>query len=198
MTWLVVLAALVVAGGAILVWRWRHPDLSPNQITPPAKRILFPFVGDTVSQRALDAALRLARAENATLVPAFIATVPMDLNIEAPVPEECAGAVPLLDTIELRAARLGVPVDSRIETGRTARHALRRLVDHERYDRIVIPASESHEGFSADDIAWLLDNVPGEIIVFRPSGPEHLHVRRPRRSVVPNQERIRTGHDVIR
>ena len=198
MIWLVVAGVLVAAGVVIFVSRGRRPEAAAQRITPPAKRILFPFVGDTVSQRALDVALRLARAENATLVPAFIATVPFQLKIEAPVPEDCADAVPLLDTIELRAARLGVPVDSRIETGRTARHALRRLVDHERYDRIVIPTSESREGFSADDIAWLLDNVPGEILVFRPSGREHLHARRPRRSVVPNQERIRTGHDVIR
>ena len=178
MIWITVLALLALAALAVLAYRWRHPELTPNGITPAAKRILFPFVGDTVSQSALDAALRIARAEGATLVPAYIATVPLQLNIEAPVPEECATAMPLLETIELRAARMDVPVDSRIETGRTARHALRRLVEHERFDRIVIPASESREGFSAVDIAWLLDNVPGEILVLRPAGPQHLHPRR--------------------
>jgi nucleotide-binding universal stress UspA family protein len=170
-------AILVLSAAALIIAvRWRNPDLKPNRITPAAGRILFPFVGDTVSQRALDAALRLCRAEGATLVPAYIATVPLQLNIEAPVPEECALAMPLLETIELRAARMNVPVDSRIETGRTARHALRRLVEHEQFDRIVIPASDSREGFSADDIAWLLDNVPGEILVLRPAGGEHVHV----------------------
>lgn len=180
MIWILVAAAVVIAGAVILAIRGRRAETGANRITPPSKRILFPFVGDTVSQRALDAALRLARADNATLVPAFIATVPLQLKIEAPIPGECSNAVPLLDTIELRAARVGVPVDSRIEAGRTARHALRRLVDHEHFDRIVIPASESREGFSADDIAWLLDNLPGEIIVVRPAGREHLRPRRPR------------------
>jgi hypothetical protein len=149
--WLIVLVVVAIAAIFVVLYRRRSPDLRPNRITPAAKRILFPFVGESVSQRALDAALRLARAEGATLVPAYIATVPLQLNIEAPVPEECASAVPLLDTIELRAARMGVPVDSRIETGRTARHALRRLAESETYDRIVIPASESRDGFSADD-----------------------------------------------
>lgn len=183
-TWEIVVIALVAAAAVVVTIRWRHPEKAPNRITPAAKRILFPFVGDQISQRALDAALRLARAEGATLVPAYIATVPMQLNIEAPMPEECAGAMPLLDTIELRAARLGVPIDSRVETGRTPRHALRRLVEHEEFDRVVIPASEAHDGFSADDIAWLLHNVPGEIIVVRPAGKEHLGPTRGQRARV--------------
>jgi nucleotide-binding universal stress UspA family protein len=165
----VAIVIVIAIGAVVLVTRWRNPEQWPHRITPAAKRILFPFVGEAVSQRALDAALRLARAEGATLVPAYIATVPLQLNIEAPLPEECEMAMPLLDKIELRAARMHVPVDSRIETGRTARHALRRLVEHEKFDRIVIPASESRDGFSATDIAWLLENLPGEILVLRPS-----------------------------
>jgi hypothetical protein len=119
MIWPVVLGVLAVAGLAVLGFRWHNPELKPNRITPAANRILFPFVGDRIAQRALDAALRLCRAEGATLVPAYIATVPFQLKIEAPVPDERESAIPLLETIELRAARLDVPVDSRIETGRT-------------------------------------------------------------------------------
>ncbi len=118
---------------------------------------------------ALDATLRLARAENATLVPAYLATVPFNLPIAAPLPAQCARAMPLLETIEQRAARLGVPVDSRIETGRSARHALRQL--------LAARALRPHRGpgatrrrapaSTADDIAWLLENAPGEIVVLR-------------------------------
>jgi hypothetical protein len=174
--WVIVLAAAVLSALGVLAWRWHDPDKAPNRITPPAKRILFPFVGDTISKSALDAALRIARAESATLVPAYIVTVPMQLNLEAPIADECEVAMPLLELVEQRAARLGVPVDARIETGRSARHALRRLVEQEEFDRLVIPASESRAGFSADDIAWLLENVDGEILVLRPSASEHVHV----------------------
>jgi nucleotide-binding universal stress UspA family protein len=163
------LAVAVVVAAVVLVLRWRNPEKSPNGITPAARRILFPFIGDTVSRSTLDAGLRLARAEGATLVPAYVVVVPLHLALEAPMPEACERAMPLLETIEQRASRLNVPVDTRIEVGRTARHALHALVDQEDFDRLVVPAAtHSSEGFSAEDIAWLLEHAPGEIVVLRP------------------------------
>ena len=165
---LVIGAVVVLAALVVLVIRWRDPEMSPHRITPPAERILFPLLGDTVSNSALDATLRLARAEHATLVPAYLATVPFALPITAPLPEECGRAMPLLETIEQRAARLGVPVDSRIQTGRTPRHALRQLLQDERFDRMVVPAATgTSSGFDAEDIAWLLEHAPGEIAILR-------------------------------
>jgi hypothetical protein len=164
-------AAMVVAS-MMLALRWRNPYQAPHRITPPARRILFPFVGETVSQSALAASLRLARAEHATLVPAYIATVPLQRKLDAPIPADCAAAMPLLEVIERRAARVNVPVDARIETGRTARHAVRRLAECETFDRMVIPASDSRDGFSAEDIAWLLEHVDGEIVVLRAAAPK--------------------------
>jgi nucleotide-binding universal stress UspA family protein len=170
MTWLLVaLAAAALIAAVSLVARWRNPEKVPHRITPAARRILFPFIGGTVSRASLDAALRLARAEGATLVPAYVVVVPLHLALEAPVPSECERAMPLLETIEQRAARLKVPVDTRIEVGRTARHALHQLVDEERFDRLVVPAAtQASEGFSAEDVAWLLEHAPGEIVVLRP------------------------------
>jgi nucleotide-binding universal stress UspA family protein len=169
MTWLFVAILMVVAVAAVVAWLWHHPEKAPNRLTPAAGRILFPFIGATVSRSALDATLRLARAEGATLVPAYVATVPMRLALEAPVPATCESAMPLLEAIEQRAARLHVPVDARIETGRTPRHALRKLIENETYDRLVVPASaRGGDGFAAADIAWLLEHVSGEIVVLRP------------------------------
>jgi nucleotide-binding universal stress UspA family protein len=165
---LVALGVVAVAGLVVLAIRWRDPDKAPHRITPAAERILFPLLGDTVSHSALDATLRLARAEGATLVPAYLATVPLHLPMDAPLPLECETAMPLLETIEQRAARLDVPVDSRIQTGRSPRHALRQLLDSERFDRIVVPAATgTSSGFGPDDISWLLENAPGEIVVMR-------------------------------
>jgi nucleotide-binding universal stress UspA family protein len=161
--------ALLVAAALVLVVRWRNPDLAPHRITPAARRILFPFIGASISRRTLDAALRLARAEGATLVPAYVMTVPLHLDLEAPTPERCAQAMPMLDLIEHRAARLKVPVDSRMQVGRTERHALEKLIDEEHFDRIVVPAAtHSSEGFTGEDIGWLLEHAPGEIVVLRP------------------------------
>jgi len=164
----VIVAVAAIVAATVLVLRWRDPEKAPHRITPPAGRILFPFLGDTISRPELDATLRLARAENATLVPVYLVTVPLHLALEAPLPRECERALPLLDVIEQRAARLHVPVESRIETGRSARHALRRALEAERFDRLVVPAAtRTSSGFSAEDVAWLLEEVPGEIVVLR-------------------------------
>ena len=49
--------------------------------------------------------------------------------------------MPMLEAIEQRAAAQGVPVDARIERGRSYRHALARLLERESFDRVVVPAS---------------------------------------------------------
>jgi nucleotide-binding universal stress UspA family protein len=137
--------------------------------TSGARRILFPFLGSVLSERSLDATLRLARAQDAVLIPAYLAIVPKALSIEAPLGSECEGALALLELIEQRAAKAGVSVDSRIERGRTARHALEALMDQERFDTVVLPAATtSSDGFAPADIAWALESAPGEVLALRP------------------------------
>jgi hypothetical protein len=164
----VILALAVVAlAGATVRDRLRRPTTVQAS---SSRRILFPFVAGALSRRALDAALRLARADGATLVPVFLARVSLDLPLESALPRQCSMAMPLLEAVEQRATEAGVPVDSRIERGRNRRHALRQAIAHERYDRIVIAAaSEGSPGFDAEDVAWLLDPAAGEIVVLRPS-----------------------------
>jgi hypothetical protein len=165
----VVLALALVAVSVIdLNYRRRRPASKPR--AGGARRILFPFVANALSQRALDAALRLASAEDATLVPIFLATVPLHLPLDTPLPRQCAIGIPLQEAIEQRATAFSIPVDARIERGRTYRHALRQTIANERFDRIVIAAATGpRAGFHADDVRWLLENAPGEIVVLRPS-----------------------------
>lgn len=161
---LVVLAASALA---FAVFRSRRAPTS----SPGARRILFPFAGTTLSRPALDAAVRLARAEDATLVPAYLATVPLNLPLASALPKQSETALPVLEAIEQIASRGGVKVEPRIERGRTNRHALAELIDHERFDRIVAPAATAEaDGFDPDDIAWLLGHASGEIVVFRAGG----------------------------
>jgi nucleotide-binding universal stress UspA family protein len=134
------------------------------------RRILFPFIGSTVSRRTLDATLRLARAQDATLVPAYLVVIPQHLALESPAPvRDSEAALPVMELIEQRAARAGVPVDSRIERGRSHRHALQALVQREGYDTLVLPArTRTSDGFEAADVAWALEHAPGEVLVLRP------------------------------
>jgi len=168
---LVVVALLAGLAGGYQLARSRRRGRRSER--PQAiHQILLPFAGPAISRRAVDAALRLARAEEATLMPAYLATVPKQLPLECSIPAEAARAMPILEAIEQRATGQGVEVDSRIERGRSYRHALARLLDHERFDRVVVPATaDPGAGFSGDDLVWLLQKAPAEVLILRP-GPE--------------------------
>jgi hypothetical protein len=104
------------------------------------------------------------------VVPAYLVSVPLPLALDAPFPRTCDEAFSVFEAIEQRAARTEVPVDSRIARGRNVRHALRQLIAEVPAQRIVAAAASDgkHDGFSVDDIAWLLRNAPHEVVVLRP------------------------------
>jgi hypothetical protein len=162
----IVLAVLVVALATALAYRSRPP----RRLRPPrsAGRILVPFTGGQLDPVVLDAAIRIARAEKAVLVPAYLLIVPLEYSEDSPLSKEVAVAMPLLEAVEHAALRAGVPVDARIEKGRTAPHALSRLWEVERFDRVIAPAG-AHGGFSPKDLTWLLTHAPAETLVLRPS-----------------------------
>ena len=136
---LVVVALILGLVGGFYFAKSRHggkPGAEPDAV----HHILLPFTGTEISRRAVDAALRLARAEGATLMPAYLAAVPKTLPLECSIPNEAAQAMAMLEAIEQRAGAKGVPVDARIERGRTYRHALARLLAEEDFDRVVASA----------------------------------------------------------
>jgi hypothetical protein len=164
----VALAALAVALAVALLVR------SGFRLRPPApgiERILVPFTGGTLEKTVLDAAIRIAQAEHATLVPAYLLLVPLRYAEDSPVADEVAVAMPILEAVEHAALRAGVPVDARIEKGRTPTHALQRLWEVEGFDRVIAPAPAGSNGggFSPKDLTWILTHAPAETIVLRPS-----------------------------
>jgi hypothetical protein len=133
-------------------------------------RILLPFTTQAISRRAFEAAVRLAHAEGSTLIPAFLARVPRNLPLESPLPAACSVGMPLLEAIEQKATAEGVPVDARVSRGRTYRDALQRLLEEERFDRVIVSTTDNpRQGLSQEDLAWLLDNVAAEILILRPA-----------------------------
>lgn len=171
MTLAIVLGAGLIAGILIgfVLPRARRP--TPRSTRPTStRRILLPFTGTTVSRRALDAALRLAGVEDATLMPAFLARVPLTLPLESPLPGQCSVGMPLLEAIEQRAAAQNIPVDARVERGRSYRHALSRLLDSEQFDRVIISATGNPDvGLSGGDINWVLRHARAEVLILRPA-----------------------------
>ncbi len=166
-----IVAALgVLVGIAAGYWLPPHGRRPFSDRPRPVRRILLPFTGQAISRRSFEAAVRLAKAENATVMPAFLARVPMDLPLETALPVQCASGMPLLEAIEQRLSAQGIPVESRVGRGRSARDALRKLLEQEDFDRIIVSADEDpHVGLSYDDLRWLLDRVPAEILILRPA-----------------------------
>jgi len=162
------LAALVLVLAAALAYRLRPPRhlRAPRE----ARRILVPFTGGSLDPTVLGAAIRIAHAEEAVLVPAYLLLVPFEYPEDSPLAKEVAVAMPLLEAVEHAALRCGVPVDARIEKGRTPTHALRRLWEVERFDRVIAPAPvESRGGFTLKDLTWILSHAPAETLVLKPS-----------------------------
>jgi hypothetical protein len=165
----------VACGGALLgiaagYWLPPHGRRPARNRLPEGRRILLPFTGEEISRRSFEAAVRLAKAENAIIMPAFLAQVPMSLPLETALPVQSARGMPLLEAIEQRASSQGVPVDSRVGRGRSARDALRKLLEVEHFDRIIVSADEDpRAGLSYEDLRWMLDRVPAEILILRPA-----------------------------
>jgi nucleotide-binding universal stress UspA family protein len=151
---------------------WPRRGVPARQGRP---RLLVPFTGRQLDPEVLDAALRIAKAEGAVLVPAYLLVVPLEFGLDAPVQrDELERAMPILEAVELAARRAGIPVDARIERGRTPVDTLRRLWTTERFDRVVVPApAPGHPGFSTEDLAWMLERAPTEMLILRPT-PEPL------------------------
>jgi hypothetical protein len=152
------LAAVGIGAGAARLRPKRRPAYEGKG------RILVPFSG-VLDPVVLNAAIRIARAQESVLVAAYLLVVPLQYPEDSPRKEQVAVALPLLEAVELAALRAGVPVDARIEKGRSLTHALRRLWEIERFERIVAPAP----GFTPKELAWILTHTPTETIVLQPS-----------------------------
>lgn len=144
-------------------------------------RVLVPFTGGELDPVVLEAAIRVARAESATLVPAYLIVTPLEYRLDAPMQYQVEVAMPLLEAVEHAALRAGLPVDARVETGRTPTHALQRLWEVERFDRIVAPAPAGrNHGFTPKELQWILVHAPCETLILRPDPTlsEALHLAR--------------------
>ncbi|HET6506129.1 MAG TPA: universal stress protein [Baekduia sp.] len=170
----ITVAFLVALACGVLLGRWAAPrrtrrgsrDARPEAV----RRILLPFTGSSISRRAFDAAVRLARVENATLMPCYLATVPLNLPLDAALPAQCLRAMPLLETIEQRAVAQDVAIDGRVVRGRTFRDALRRILSDEHFDRVIVSAEhQAGHSLTGDDLVWLLDRADAEVMILRPA-----------------------------
>lgn len=169
--------ACVALGVGAGFWLPPHGRRPARNGPPTVRRILLPFTGQAISRRAFEAAVRLAKAEDATIMPALLATVPRTLPLDSALPGQCNGGMELLEAIEQRAAGQGIPVDARVARGRTYRDALQHLLQGEQVDRVIVSATDSPRvGLSGDDLEWLLERVPAEVLILRPAPEDRREI----------------------
>ena len=166
----------ILIGALLGYWLPPHGHLPRRDRPRPVRSILLPFSGESISRRAFDAAVRLAKAEDAIIIPAFLIIVPPELSLEAALPTRCTEGMGVLEAIEQRAVSQGVQVESRVMRGRSYRHALQRLLEEEPFDRIIVSADDLHGGLKTDDVNWLLAKVPTEVLVLRPAPEDERRV----------------------
>ncbi len=93
---IVLLAVLVVVLVAALVYRSRTPEALRRPYG--GRRILVPFTG-SLDPTVLNAAIRIAHAEGAVLVPAYLLIVPLEYPEDSPVSKDVAVAMPALEAV---------------------------------------------------------------------------------------------------
>jgi hypothetical protein len=67
---------------------------------------------------------------------------------------------------------------------------LRRLLDAESFDRIIVSADEDqHSGLGYDDLRWLLERAPAEVLILRTAPDDE-------RQISTGAAGVRQGNDV--
>ena len=146
----------------------------PGLPRPPAARAPDPAAvhrpGDLA---ALRSRRRCAwpRPRTRSIMPAFLARVPMNLPLDAALPVQCARGMPLLEAIEQRASSQGV-AGRLARRAAGARPAMRCANCSSRSTSTASsspPTKTPGPGLSYDDLRWLLERVPAEILILRPA-----------------------------
>ena len=104
-------------------------------------------------------------------MPAFLARVPLTLPLDAPLPGQCA---PRCRCSRRSSSAPSARGHGRLagRRGRTYRDALRRLLEQEHFDRIIVSADGNGNGLETDDLEWLLKRVPAEVLILRPASDD--------------------------
>lgn len=172
---MIVAAVLIaVALGVVVAALLVQDRRAAEEPEPRHRRVLVPFTDGELEPTVLEAAIRISQALDATLVPAYLIVTPFEFTLDAPMQQQVVLAMPLLEAVEHAALRAGVPVDARVESGRSPTHALSRLWEVERFDRILAPAPVARgSGFTQKELQWILTHAPSETLILRPDPMQH-------------------------
>jgi nucleotide-binding universal stress UspA family protein len=132
-----------------------------------SRRLLLPFTGGEPPEPLVELAVRLARAERAELVLAYLLIVPLRFAENDPSEEERLAAERRVEVAKRHAERLGIVPRTRVECGRSFTHALRRIWGTGGFDVTVVSATPGRRPSPAE-ASWILEHAPHQVVVLRP------------------------------
>jgi APA family basic amino acid/polyamine antiporter len=130
------------------------------------RSILVPIVSGTQSREAVELAARLATERAGTIVLLRVVVVPLELPIDAQLPEQMAEANRLLDEAAAVAAPYGVRVVERVVRARQAGRAIVDEADRRGSEIVVLGAPRGlHRAIFGHTVDYVLKNAPCRVMI---------------------------------
>jgi basic amino acid/polyamine antiporter, APA family len=143
---------------------------APIQLGPAIaleyRTILVPIVSGPESHESVDLAARLAAERGATIVALRVIVVPLDLPIDAPMPEQEEQADHLLDDARATAEIYGVRMIDRVVRARSAGRAIVDEAERRQAEIVVLGAPRGrHRDIFGKTVDYVLKNAPCRVMV---------------------------------
>jgi APA family basic amino acid/polyamine antiporter len=132
------------------------------------RSILVPVKPGRISQEAVDVACRLAAQRRASIAALAVVVVPLELPLDAELPEEEAQADDALDSAVAIGELYGVDVTARFVRARSAGRAIADEAERRRTEIIVMGAPRletGRGGIFSDTVDFVLKHAPCRVMV---------------------------------
>jgi basic amino acid/polyamine antiporter, APA family len=130
------------------------------------RSILVPIVSGPQSREAVELAARLATERAGTIVLLRVVLVPLELPLDAHLPQQMAAANQLLDQAAAIAAPYGVRVVERVVRARQAGRAIVDEADRRASEIVVLGAPRGqHRAIFGHTVDYVLKNAPCRVMV---------------------------------
>jgi basic amino acid/polyamine antiporter, APA family len=149
----------------------RQTVRAPILIGPAAaleyRSILVPVKPGRASQEAIDFACRLAAERRASIAAVSVVLLPLELPLDAELPEEEAKADEALDAAVAIGELYGVDVVARLLRARSAGRAIVREAERRQTEIIVMgaPRGERQRGIFSETVDYVLKHAPCRVMV---------------------------------
>jgi basic amino acid/polyamine antiporter, APA family len=149
----------------------RQTVRAPILIGPAAaleyRSILVPVKPGRASQEAIDFACRLAAERRASIAAVSVVFIPLELPLDAELPEEEAKADEALDAAMAIGELYGVDVVARLLRARSAGRAIVREAERRQTEIIVMgaPRGERQRGIFSETVDYVLKHAPCRVMV---------------------------------